>query len=150
MAVDRDDAKGLLRVLIEGKEAFAFHYGDDLDLPYVLPQPLGQGPHHRADGPLPAPPVPVVCRHRATGGAAPASFYNAFYSRADKKDPDSPFQDRIRLVAMDPARIEGAEATVEARLLWEMDRKTAVLDEARRMRVVALGAGSTCWTSRLR
>ena len=142
IAVDRDDAKGQLRVRIGGKEAFAFHYGEDLDLPYIVPRsPSGKPltvvqtkpyPHHRsiwfADT------VQLAGRRRA-------SFYNALYSRADKNDPTSPFQDRIRLVSMDPARLDGRQATITAKLLWEMDRKTPVLDEARRMRVVSLGGG---------
>lgn len=142
LAVDRDDAAGRLRVLIDGREAFAFHYAADLDLPYLLPRsPSGKAltvfrtepyPHHRsvwfAD-------TVQLAGHRQ------ASFYNALYSRADKKDPASPFLDRIRVVGIDPPRVEGRQAALHARLLWEMDGRTPVLDEARRMRVVALGGG---------
>lgn len=142
VTVDRDDAKGQLRVLIGGKEAFSFHYGADLDLPYIVPRsPSGKVmtvvrtnpyPHHRSIW---------FADTVQLAGQRQASFYNALYSRVDKKDTTSPFRDRIRLVSMDPPRIEGRQATVNARLLWEMDRKTPVLDEARRLRVVALGAG---------
>ena len=142
LAVERDDAAGRLRVLIDGKEAFAFHYGADLDLPYILPRsPSGKAmtvvrtdpyPHHRSVW---------FADTVQLAGERQASFYNALYSRADKKDPASPFQDRIRVVGMDPPRLEGRQAALDARLLWEMDRKTSVLDEARQMRVVALGGG---------
>ena len=142
ITVKRDDAKGQLRVLIGGKEAFGFHHGEPLDLPYIVPRsPSGKAltvvqtkpyPHHRSIW---------FADTVQLAGQRQASFYNALYSRADKKDPTSPFRDRIRLVSMEPARIEGREATINASLLWEMDRKTPVLDEARQMRVVALGAG---------
>ena len=142
VTVDRDNAKGVLRVLADGKEAFAFHYGADLDLPYVLPR----SPSGKALTVVQADPWP---HHRSVwfadtvqlAGQRQANFYMALYSRADKKDPKSPFRDRIRVASIEPPRAEGAQTILDARLLWEMDGKTPVIDEARRMRVAALGAG---------
>ena len=71
------------------------------------------------------------------------SFYNALYSgTGDPKHPQPPFRDHIRQVAFARQRSGNGSAELDASLLWEMDHgQTPVLDEARHLRVVALGRG---------
>lgn len=143
IAFQPNDKEGQLRILIDGKEALVFCHGDEVDLPHYYPvrSPAGQSlivqqtepfPHHRA--------IWFADTVRLAGQRQ-VSFYNAYYGRLDKKDPKSPFRDRIRLVAAKPAKTDGNQADLHLKLLWEMDRKTPVLDEDRRMRIVALGQG---------
>ena len=138
----RNDAAGQMQVLIDGKEAMVYCHGDDVDLPHYYPvrSPSGKSltvqqanpyPHHRsvwfAD---------TVHLDRRGG----ASFYNALYSRVDKKDPKSPFRTRIRQVEFTPGPCAGAQGEMTLKLCWEHDQQP-VLDELREMRVVALGDG---------
>ncbi len=139
----RHDKEGRLRVLIDGKEAFSYGHGDDVDLPHYYPvrSPSGQSlivqrtdpyPHHRA--------IWFADTVRLAGQRQ-ASFYNAYYSRLDKKDPKSPFRDRIRHVEFLATKSEGNQAEIGLKLLWEMECKVPVLDEERRLGIVALGRG---------
>jgi len=138
----REDKVGRLRAMIDGKEAFSFHYAAEGDLPYIVPRsPSGKAmtvvktnpyPHHRS----------LWFGDRVElAGVGRIDVYNALYSRADKKDPNSPFGSRVRLVELSKPVVGRAAATIRAKLLWEKDQKTPVLDEARRMRLTALGAG---------
>jgi hypothetical protein len=143
IAFKRDDAKGRMQVRVDGREAFVYAYGDDLDLVHFHPllSPSGKPLTIRQTHPYP--------HHRAfwfadtvkLAGKRKVSFYNAFYSRKEKKNPASPFQDRIRHVAFLPDRVVGDRAETGMQLVWEMDRSVPVLDEKREMRVRALGNG---------
>jgi hypothetical protein len=142
-----DAAAGSLGVLIDGREAFVYRYGESLDMAHIWPlaTPRGQNllvqqiepyPHHRsfwfAD---------TVRRD----GARDASFYNGLTSGVEQPtDPKTykpPFRDRIRHVRFARLEAEGGRAEIEAELLWEMDGSTPVLKETRRLIVHALGAG---------
>lgn len=134
---------GRLECLVEGRVAFVYRYGDEVDLPHFLlyspsgklmtvehPQPY---PHHRsvwfADT------VQLAGKRRA-------SFYSAFYTRVDKADPHSPFRDRIRHLAFGPVEPEGTGVVTQWKLRWEMDLgATPVLAETRTVGVVPLGQG---------
>jgi hypothetical protein len=74
-------------------------------------------------------------------GQRRVSFYNAYYTRLDPKNPKSPFRDRIRHRESTPGKCVDNQAELSLKLLWEMDSKVPILDEARRLRVVALGDG---------
>lgn len=139
----RDDRHGRTQILIDGKEALVYRYGDGVDLPHYHPlrSPSGKSmlvdktepyPHHRAfwfaDTVEPA-------------GRRKASFYNALNSQVDPKDPASPFRDHIRQVEFASEQCEGARAELVTKLLWEMDSNVPVLDEMRRLRIVALANG---------
>ncbi len=142
ISLDRDDANGVLTVGIDGAPALTYHHGRDVDLPYFVPRaPSGRAltvvhpekyPHHRS--------VWFADTLRL-GDRRKVSFYNAWYTRIDKKDPHSPFRDRVRHVAFEKLLAADPGALLDARLLWEMDRDKPVLDEARRMRFTALGRG---------
>ena len=141
----RDEQAGTMSCLIDGKEAFVYHYGKDVDLPhYLLRSPSGKMmtlqqakaphkyPHHRAVW---------FADTVQLAGKRKVSFYNAFYSGGTKKNPKPPFRDRIRHVGFAKDRLERDSATVGIKLLWEMDHKTPVLDETRAMRIDALAGG---------
>jgi len=139
----RDDQQGQLQILIDGKEALVYCYGKRVDLPHFFPvrSPSGKSltiqqtepyPHHRS--------IWFADTVQLAGGRK-ASFYNAFYSRLDRKDPDRLFRDRIRHVDFLPATVQGNVAELGMRLVWEMDQNTPVLDESRQMRIVALEQG---------
>ena len=138
----QDDADGRLTVKIDGNEAFSYFHGEKLDLPYIVPKsPAGREmtvvktnpyPHHRS--------IWFADKVQLTGQRV-TDFYNALYSQADKKDPNSLFRSRIRHVKFARMETQADRALVEARLVWEMDGKTGVLDEDRTMRITALGGG---------
>jgi len=141
----RDDAKGQMQVLIGGKEALVYCYGKDVDLPHFYPvrSPSGKSmtveqtepyPHHRSFW---------FADTVQLGTNRQVSLYNAFYSgTGDKKNPKPPFRDHIRHVDFTEQRGGSKDAELDMKLLWEMDAgKTAVLDETRRIHVVALGDG---------
>ena len=140
--VKNDEEAGLLDARIGGRTAFTFHYGPGVDLPHLVPRsPSGKAltvvrtkpyPHHRSLW---------FADTVQLAGKRKVSFYNAFYSRIDKKDPNSPFNDRIRVVEISPGHVRGRTDGIRMRLLWEMDRGTPVLDEERVVRVVVLGEG---------
>jgi hypothetical protein len=140
---NRDDAQGKMQVLIDGQEALVYCYGEGVDLPHYFPvrSPSGQSMTVQQTEPYP--------HHRSVwfadtvqlAGQRKVSFYNAFYSQVDPKDPKSPFRDRIRQVEFLLGKNEGNQAEIALRLLWEMDLQVPVLDELRQTRIVALGQG---------
>ncbi len=141
--VKRDDAQGRMQVLVGGKEAFVYLYGKNLDLPHFFPvrSPSGRPmtvqktepyPHHRSFW---------FADDVQLEGKRKASFYNAWYSGKDRKNPAPPFKDRIRHAAFLPDRIGEGQADLGMRLVWEIDEGVPVLDEQRTVRVVPLGKG---------
>ena len=140
-----DEAKGQLQILIGGKEALVYCYGKEVDLPHFYPvrSPSGKSMTVQQTEPYP--------HHRSfwftdtvqLEGQRQASFYNALYSGVgDKKNPKPPFRDHIRHVAFTAQRSGNKEAGLGMKLMWEMDEgRIPVLDEARQLRVVALGDG---------
>jgi hypothetical protein len=142
--LEPDEEAGQLRVLIDGNHAITYCHGPDLDLVHYYPvrSPSGKSmtvqhpdpyPHHRSFW--------FADRVRLGDGRA-VNFYGALYSKADKNDPQSPFRDRIRHVAMLPTqKASPDQGIVRTKLLWEMDLDRPVLDETRTMRIVPLSDG---------
>jgi hypothetical protein len=138
-----DEVQGQLQILIDGREALAYQYGQQVDLPHYYPvrSPSGKLLTIQRNDPYP--------HHRSVwfadtvelAGKRKASFYSALYSRADAKDPQSPFRDHVRHVEFLPQSIEGNVAKLGMKLVWEMDLNVPVLDERRQMRVVAFEGG---------
>jgi len=147
----KDDEKASTRtVLIDGKEAIVYRHGDDLEVPYFYPVRSPSGklltleiadakkkqnyPHHRSFW---------FTDKIQLAGQRDVNFYAAYYGRIDKKDPKSPFRDRIKHVEFLPTSIDKGKpaATTGMKIVWQADRNTPYLDEVRNMRVVALGAG---------
>ena len=137
------DDKGRMQVLVNGKEALVYCYGDGVDLPHYFPirSPSGQVLTVQQTDPY--------RHHRSVwfadtvrlAGQRQASFYNAFYSRVDRNDPKSPFRDRIRHVEFVPGKSAGSQAEMTIKLLWEMDLAEPVLHETRHIRIAALDDG---------
>jgi len=139
----RDDARGQMQALIDGREALVYQYAQDLDLAHWFPvrSPSGKMltvektepyPHHRS--------LWFADTVQLDGGRK-VSFFTALYSKVDPKDPKSPYRDHIRHVEFLPQKAAGNQAEIGMKLLWEMDHKVPVLDETRRVRIVALGDG---------
>src|SRR6266576_6358042 len=117
----RDDAKGQLRILIGGKEALVYCYGNDVDLPHFYPvrSPSGKSmtveqtepyPHHRSFW---------FADTVQLAGQRQVSFYNAFYSgTGDKQNPKPPFLDHIQRLAFTAQRGGNKDAELDLKLLW--------------------------------
>jgi hypothetical protein len=136
VTLERDDAAATLTVLIGGRPALTYQYGEALDLAHYWPMrsPSGRDllvqraepyPHHRSFW---------FADTVRLGGQREASFYNALYS-------GPPFRDRIRHLGFSVLEAAGARAVVDAELVWEMDGSLPVLDERRRLVVHSLGNG---------
>ena len=142
----RDDASGTLTVLIRGREALVYQYGDGLDLAHYGPMrsPSGKNmlvektepyPHHRSFW--------LADTVRPEGGERDVSFYNALYSGAKPATGDygPPFRDRIRHASFTRLDSAADRAEVEAELVWETDGGRPVIAERRLLIVHSLGAG---------
>ena len=139
----RDDTQGQLRVMIDGQEAIVYRYGQELDLVHYYPvrSPSGRSMTVQQTEPFP--------HHRSfwfgdkvqLKGQRPASFYSPFLSRENSKAPQSPFKDRVRHVAFIPAKLPENAAVVRCKIVWEMDRQIAVIEELRELRIVPLDGG---------
>jgi hypothetical protein len=149
----KNDAKAAAQtVMIDGKEAFTYLHGSDLETTcfYPVRSPSGKlmtlkipdakkkqnYPHHRSFW---------FTDKIQLEGQRDVNFYASYYGRVDKKDAKSknPFRDRIRHVKFLPTEVEKDKpvARTGMKLIWEADRKTPYLDETRDIRIVALGGG---------
>ena len=63
------------------------------------------------------------------------------YTQVDRKDPKSPYRDRVRHVEFQALKSSGSQAEYREKLLWEMDQNVPVLDELRQVRIVAFDQG---------
>lgn len=147
VAFKQDDANSQLQVLIGGREALVYVFGKDADLPHFYPlrSPSGKSMTVEKTDPYP--------HHRSfwfadtvqLAGQRQVSFYNAYYTGVgDKQHPGPPYNDHIRHIGFTTTTHDASRGKGEfaMRLLWEMDGgKTPVLDETRRVGVIALGNG---------
>jgi hypothetical protein len=138
--LERDDAAGQLRVLIDGKEAFVYQHGDDVDLPHYWPVRSPSGKSMTVQHPTPYP------HHRSfwfadkvqLAGERDVNFYACLYTGQDNNPP---YRDHVRHVELLSNAGKPEEPVIRTKLLWEMDTDKPVLDELREMRVVPLGEG---------
>ncbi|MBL7220842.1 MAG: PmoA family protein [Phycisphaerae bacterium] len=149
----RNDTKTATQtVTIDGKEAFVYLHGEDLETTcfYPVRSPSGKlmtlkiaddkkkqsYPHHRSFW---------FTDKIQLDGQRDVNFYASYYTGIDKKDPKSkkPFRDRIKHVKFLRAEVlkDKPVAHTSMKLVWEADRKTPYLDETRDVRIVALGGG---------
>jgi len=97
IVLENHEAASRASIVVDGAEAFAYCYGKDLGFPRLYPI---WSPSGKVMTVQEAPPYP---HHQSfwfadsvqLEGQRKASFYGAIYSRADKKDPKSPFKDQI-------------------------------------------------------
>ncbi|MHB8903228.1 MAG: DUF6807 family protein, partial [Thermoguttaceae bacterium] len=139
-----NSAAGEMHIVVDGQDALVYRYGDDQDLVHFYPvlSPLGQSmtvqktepyPHHRSFW--------FADTVRLDGGRK-VSFYSALYSGSTKNgESKPPYKDHVRQVAFEKGEAGKDRAELKATLVWEMDGDKPVLDERRKMRVVALGEG---------
>ncbi len=143
VAWDDDREAGTLTVSIDGREAFVYQYGDDVDIAHYYPvnSPAGHPmtvqktdpyPHHRSFW--------FGDKVRLDGGR-PVSTYGALYSESKEKNAPRRFKDGVRHVRTTVDDVAENQATFTKKLLWYMDFDRPVLDETRNLRVVALGDG---------
>jgi hypothetical protein len=141
-----DEPAGRMTVLIGGREALVYQFGDSLDLPHYWPMrsPSGKNmlvqktepyPHHRSFW--------FADTVRPEGGDRDVSFYNALYGgvKTESGAYVPPFRDRIRHASFSRIEARNGLAHIETELVWEMDGGRPVLDERRRLVVHSLGAG---------
>jgi len=142
----RDDASGTLAVLVGGREAVVYRYGESLDLVHYWPMrsPSGKNmliertepyPHHRSFW--------FADTVRPEGGERDVSFYNALYGgvRSETGEYGPPFRDRIRHVSFSRLESNAGRAEIGTELVWEMDGGRPVIDESRLLIVHSLGGG---------
>jgi hypothetical protein len=143
LELKQDDGQGTLQVLLDGKEAFVYQYGH-VDMPHLYPVHSPSGKLLTIQKTDPYPP------HRSVWfgdtvqleGQRQTSFYQPLYSQVDKKDPQSPYRDRIRHVKFLAAEVADGRANLGMQLLWEADLgNLPVMDDVREIRVVPLGNG---------
>jgi len=139
--LQRDDEKGQLRVVIDGREAFVYQYAETVDLPHYWPLNSPSGKNMLVQKTVPYP------HHRSfwfadtvkLNGERKVSLYNALYSGEKRSDP--PYRDHIRHTGFGTLESKGARAVVETGLVWEMDNDKPLLDENRTVRIDALSDG---------
>ena len=152
--LENDEEKSQWHVLIEGRKAFTYQYGDELDLVHYWPlySPSGRNmlvqkiepyPHHRSFW--------FADTVQLSGDPRKVSFYNALYSgrqaaetAGDKNKKNltlPPYRDHIRHARFISQRKKGDEAVVKKQLIWEYDYDKPLLDELRKLRIVSLGDG---------
>ncbi len=144
IAWDQDDQQGQLRVTIDGQEAFVFNYGPQVDLPHFHPLRSPDGQSMLVAHPQPYP------HHRAfwfadtvqRSGQRVGDFYEAYYTGpGGRKDPGPPFRDHVRHVRFVPGAVKENQWQLEEQLIWEIDDDVPILNEQRKLRLVALGDG---------
>ena len=149
--LERDDQKGCLSVIIEGRTALVYRYVDWLDLPHYWPlnSPSGKNmlvqktdpyPHHRSFW--------FADTVRLEQGRE-VSTYNALYSgQKIGKKPNTgeavlgpPYKDHVRHSSFSQLQSEEGKAEIVSRSIWEMDGTIPILDEERTVLIFALGEG---------
>ena len=141
--LQRDDQAGKLVVLVEGKEAVAYNFAPEIDRPHLWPvrspsgklltelrPPPGHHVHHRS--------LWVVDRVQLEG-AREVDFYHSWKSQDRPRDPTSPFKDGIRHLEFTRSVVESGVAKLGMKQVWEIDRKTPVLDQQTDLVVHPLG-----------
>ena len=141
----QDEKAGVLCVIIEGQEAFEYRYTRWLDIPHIWPlySPSGKNmlvqqtepyPHHRSF---------YVADTVRLEDKRKVSAYNALYSGQSigMNSYGPPFRDHIRHDKFTHLETEGSRAVIGAKLVWEMDGSTPVLDERRKLVIHSLGKG---------
>ncbi len=142
--LQRDDRRGQLQVLIDGREAIAYQYGADLDFPHYYPvrspsgkpltvqYPTDRHSHHRSIwvNDIVQPP-----------NHAPISYY-AIGLKEDSRRTAKGFRDCVRHQEFLGCEVSGGRATIKTLATWLADfGQLRVLDELRQLRVVPLGKG---------
>jgi hypothetical protein len=143
--LQNDERSGHLSVIIDGKIAFIYRYTQWLDIPHIWPlySPSGKNmlvqktepyPHHRSF---------YVADTVRLDGNREVSTYNALYTGQliGRESYGPPFRDHIRHVKFTQSEASGSRAVIGAKLVWEMNGNTPLLDEERQLVIHSLGQG---------
>ena len=140
-----DETAGKLIVLIEGEEAVGYNFAPEIDRPHLWPvrspsgklltelrPPPGHHVHHRS--------LWVVDRVQLEGSRE-VDFYHSWKGQDRPRDPTSAFKDGIRHIEFTRSQIEADVAKLGMKQVWEIDRKTPVLDQQTDLDIHSLGNG---------
>lgn len=141
--LQQDQAAKKLVVLVDGRPALAYQFDNEFALPHFWPVRSPSGklltvqrpdpfPHHRS--------LWIADKVQAADGPA-VDFYHSWKNLRTPSEPADGFRHFIRHQRFGELKTEGSTANVEAELQWIVDDNKPVLDEHRRLRVVALGDG---------
>ncbi|MCS7466793.1 PmoA family protein [Stieleria sp. ICT_E10.1] len=138
----QDQAKQLV-VRVEGQPALAYQFGDEFALPHFWPLRSPSGklltvqrpdpyPHHRS----------LWIADKVQMGDGPVvDFYHSWKNLRRPSKPADGFRHFIRHQRLSAMKTEGATALIEIELQWIVDDNRPLLDEHRKLRLVALGNG---------
>jgi len=140
----RDDQRGQLLVLIDGREALAYQYAAELDFPHYYPvyspsgkpltvqYPTDRHAHHRS---IWVNDIVQPAHHE------PISFYAIGVKEGSGRTAKG-FRDCIRHMKFLGTEVAGGRATIKTLATWLADfGQLPVVDEVRQLRVVPLGLG---------
>jgi len=141
--MQRDDDAGALRIVIDGREALVYQYGEKWAIPHFYPVRSPSGkllttqtpdpyPHHRS--------LWVADRVQLEGGPN-VDFYHCWKNYREAGKPESGFKHFIRHDALNAAAKDDDHVAFEAKLRWIVDGETPVLDDVRHVTVKRFGEG---------
>jgi hypothetical protein len=139
----QDDAAGVLKVMIDGREAVAYQYGGQFAIPHLWPVQSPSGKHLIVQQKEPFP------HHRAIwladavqlAGHEVVDFYHDYKNLNKPKDYTSGFRHSIRHQRFTQTQVTGSTARVGIDLQWMLNNTTPVLDEHRELTITALPGG---------
>jgi ribosomal protein L34 len=145
VTLQNDEAAGVLRVSISGREALVYQYAPTHDMPHYWPlnSPSGQNmlvqqtepyPHHRSFW------FADTVRFK---GEREVSTYNALYSgvQAEENTYSPPYKDRIKHRSFRRMETQAGRAVIDSESVWEMDGGRPLVAEDRHLVISALGGG---------
>ncbi len=138
----QDEAKQLV-VRVDGQPALAYQFGDEFALPHYWPVRSPSGklltvqrpdpfPHHRS----------LWIADKVQLGDGPVvDFYHSWKNARSPSEQADGFRHFIRHQRFGELKSEAATARFETELQWIVDDHRPVLDDQRKLRIVALGNG---------
>jgi hypothetical protein len=141
----QDDEAGRLHVIIDGREGFIYQYTCWLDIPHIWPlySPSGKNmlvqqaepyPHHRS--------FYVADTVRLEGKREVSTYYGLNSGQSiGTESYGPPYRNHIRHEKFTRLETEDGRAVIGAKLVWEMDGDTGVLEEQRQLAIHSLGKG---------
>ncbi|MCP3920166.1 MAG: hypothetical protein GY711_31965 [bacterium] len=143
VTLERDDAAGALRFVVDGRELFVYRYGEEWAIPHIWPlrSPSGRSllvqrtepyPHHRS--------LWVVDRVRLADGPD-TDFYHEWKNLRDAEHPELGHHSFIRHEGFSELRPGERGGAATAELRWIVQDETPVLDQRLRFELLDLGDG---------
>ncbi len=141
--VRRDEAAQRLDVLVDGRQVFAYQYGQEFAIPHYWPVRSPSGklltqqvpdpfPHHRS--------LWIADKIKMPGESA-VDFYHCWNNYRETDRPQSGYRHFIQHQRFKHLEASHDTVRVETILKWIVDERRSVLDDRRAFRVRALGRG---------